>query len=316
VAKQDVAAQLAEALGPTSSVEIFEALGDFGRSESGPVAELLASWARLDDEDAWWVRASAADIYEASAGAWVGLAQKSPFRKARWRSRSTDGAETIWQLTGATAMPVRPDEAQLAGSRLSLAEAMPQLTVARAIHQWAATANDAAPSSLYIQERAEALFGLEGAAPWSPDAATAEQLAAVRAIGADADVDRFLAAMWHRTQDVLDREGIVAVHGWRGWRWDEEERVPDWVRSPDVSSDVSPILHRPLASYSLDQEIAERFTSGSVASAVTAADIPAWRILSCPLSGFGCLGELEVVVLGGDLGPGVRVTRPWIRRGW
>jgi hypothetical protein len=187
------------------------------------------------------------------------------------------------------------------GSGLKTERAIPQMTIARAIHQWAATANDESAVALYVQERAEALFGLEGAAPWRTDSETAAKLDRLRSLGAEADVDRVLAAMWRRTQQLLDEHGVTAVLAWRGWGWDDESLVPDWAKGVGRRSERRRMAHRPLSSYSTQRKVAGWFVRDRAHQALTAATIPAWRILACPLTGFGCLDERELVVLGGEI---------------
>jgi hypothetical protein len=57
------------------------------------------------------------------------------------------------------------------------------------------------------------------------------------------------------------------------------------------------VPHRPLSSYSLSPRVAESFATDTM----TAALVPAGRILACPRTGFGCRDEQEIIVVGGEL---------------
>jgi hypothetical protein len=174
------------------------------------------------------------------------------------------------------------------------AKALPEAT-SRVIATWAATANDDHPVSLAIQLRAESLFGLKDAAHWAPrNDSAADWINEVdRMLGPFLDV--FLADMYVSTQAAFRRAGVREVTAYRGWHWPGDSSPPDWARSPDDRE----VPHRPLASYSTRLSVAERFAGRP--GALTQARIPAERILAVPRTGFGCLAEAELVVLGGSL---------------
>jgi hypothetical protein len=174
------------------------------------------------------------------------------------------------------------------------AKTLPEAT-SRIIATWAATANDDHPVSLAMQLRAQSLFGLKDAAHWAPrnDLAAEWIFEVDRMLGPLLDV--FLADMYASTQAAFRRAGVREVTAYRGWHWPEDGVAPDWAGSPDDRA----VPHRPLASYSARLSVAKRFAGGR--GALTEARIPAERILAVPRTGFGCLGEAELVVLGGAL---------------
>jgi hypothetical protein len=115
--------------------------------------------------------------------------------------------------------------------------------------------------------------------------------------------DAIVQAMYERTQAFLREAGIERVRVWRGMGWmsswaDEwPSEAPQWARTLPVGPEVEVqgVLN-PLSSWSADYNVA----SGSFGNIVLAAEVPATRILALPMTGIGCLDELEVVVIGGD----------------
>jgi hypothetical protein len=169
-----------------------------------------------------------------------------------------------------------------------------QAAVSELVRQWAMTANDAEPVPLAIQRRMERLFGLEGAARWKIDRRTEEEVRRVeRRLGPW--VDMVAAAMYRSTQDLFAREGVSELPLWRGWNWTESAR-PAWAAKLGEAA----VPHRPLVSYSFSPEVARNFSAGELGS-ITAAVVPASRIIATPRTGFGCRDEREFVVLGGAL---------------
>lgn len=67
-----------------------------------------------------------------------------------------------------------------------------------------------------------------------------------------------------------------------------------------AGQDIMSIHQNPLSSWAHDFNTAETFASGGAIGAVAGTRIDVRRILSTPFTGFGCLDENEMVVLGGE----------------
>jgi hypothetical protein len=176
--------------------------------------------------------------------------------------------------------------------------------VATVVDSWAGTANDEDSFALAVQERARALFGLEGTMDWQMDDAARQRVAAVeRSMGPW--IDRLLAAMWRATQERYP-PGTV-FHVWRGWRHERRSgRLPKKQGPANVA-------FRPVSSWSFARNVAATFAEDADVPdgvpVVAEAWVPVERVLSiADGTGFGCLPEWEVTVLGGA--HEVRLERP------
>lgn len=185
--------------------------------------------------------------------------------------------------------------------------------VSRIVGAWAETSNDHDVRSLTIQEAIREEFGLEETAEWTGlDDKLKESVAAYleekrpfyRAV---------IRAMYDATQADLAERGISHVAAYRGVNtpskeWPAGMEGLGFVRSGD---DVAVTL-RPASSWSLNEETARYFATRGhdfYDYVVIKASVPASRVLATPFTGFGCMFETEVVVLGGN--EVVQVHKGW-----
>jgi len=108
----------------------------------------------------------------------------------------------------------------------------------------------------------------------------------------------FLRAMYEETQELLREEGIDYVVAYRG------ATVPKELGPELTEGSATPVKLNAMSSWSLSEQIAEQFAVMDKAAdelgVVYEALIPRERIIATPFTGFGCLREYELVVLGGD----------------
>lgn len=174
------------------------------------------------------------------------------------------------------------------------------------VAQWATSANDQNAVMLAMQEIAAKEFGIKHPYPWDYEQNTARTVGSVKKTNGAALRD-FLRAQYEATQADLKRAGITHLTVYRGYDWQKallEGRaapVPDWAQGHERGDVIDVPPQRPLSSWAYSAQGAKLF-AGEQDSAVLAADIPAADILSYPQSGFGCLNEDEVVVIGGNNG--------------
>lgn len=196
------------------------------------------------------------------------------------------------------------------------------------VNQWAKTSNDNDMRSLAIQRDASEEFG----APMSEF--TKGKIAELKQTLADPEVGKslfeaaeqraLLRAMYERTQADLKARGITEVRLYRGADYDKKRwfskvgrPVTEEAAAVGAKGEYRGTLSRydvgkqvrletnTISSWSVDVNIAEQFGAGGVAQGrgrvgvVLESIIPAERILSTPYTGFGCLSEGEIVVLGG-----------------
>jgi len=175
------------------------------------------------------------------------------------------------------------------------------------IQSWAGSSNNGNIPSLLTQNVVEREFGLT-------DATTSYQLKGVE-FGTEATVQKLLNdspqldravtlmvhAQYDATQAFLKANGMESVILYRG------------VRSKTLYADVSDggtklnagqernLRSRPISSWSASRDAATRFADYGFKgeSVVLRRTVPASQIFSTPLTGYGSLGEFEMVVLGG-----------------
>jgi hypothetical protein len=195
------------------------------------------------------------------------------------------------------------------GGSMQTAKTTEQQVAALSVATWARTSGDTDPIALQFQIAAEQEFGLE-ANPFVHQALEgykldSEQNPPDRVFFTDqqmAGARKYLRAQYELTQDLFEREGITEVYAYRGMAWRPTE-VPDEIeqlRSGRKGTGVISVHGNPLSSWSLGFNTAESFTTKYDVKAIAGTRIDVRRILSTPFTGFGCLGEEELVVLGGD----------------
>jgi SPP1 gp7 family putative phage head morphogenesis protein len=163
--------------------------------------------------------------------------------------------------------------------------------VAHLIHQWAVTSADSAPLSLALQSAARDLF--------APTAFTQHldlQGGLVPYLKFRDLYYDFLNVMYQNTQALLAKGKITRVPLFRG-----VAIAMDPPLSVAEVHQINPKL-QPMSSFSLSLSTAEFFADyqkfPGAQSLVLVGYVPRERVLSCPLTGFGCLREQELVIVG------------------
>jgi len=130
-----------------------------------------------------------------------------------------------------------------------------------------------------------------------------------------------LDGMYRNTQARMDAQGLKEVVLYRGMaggdsQWAEIHNYPDGsytTNSNNIHQTVLGVSLNPLTSWSSDKNTAEGFataqdTGKKVNEVMFTARVPKERVLSCALTGLGCLNEQEFVLIGTD----GETTMEWI----
>jgi hypothetical protein len=183
-------------------------------------------------------------------------------------------------------------------------KALYESAAAELVRQWQITSNDSNPTSLRIQDVARELFGLDDALGWTSPGqgrdgiASAGETAPLPISPAQKKLlTAFVQAQYDQTQKYLEQKGIKKLTVYRGYFNNslvDELDIMAADSGDDGDSGISDTLElRPLSSFSVDPKIASGFGPVIIESTIDAKDI-----LALPLTGSGCLGESEVIVLG------------------
>ena len=184
------------------------------------------------------------------------------------------------------------------------------------VKQWQITSNDSNVMSLRVQDVAREIFELNDSLGWRLGPRETNREAAVLSPEEHVPLPIspaqkklltvFLKAQYSQTQEYLKKKGIKKMAVYRGYGSDE-------LRSELGDSDieiVDTLELRPLSSFSVDAGTAHSFGPVVIESIINAEDI-----LALPLTGSGCLGESEVIVLGrSGLSGTIRGREAFIRR--
>jgi hypothetical protein len=200
------------------------------------------------------------------------------------------------------------------------------------IHTWAISANNSNPVALAIQHEARKMFGLDEAVGWYgrvrgprdevrlDTAIPVEQRSELGDLGFDDSpeltpkqseiLQSVVRAIYDATQHYYKSKGITHIAVWRGMKGTPEMAVP---RGELAERTVS---MRPLSSWTTNSSMAQAFSTTLASikkpgidseeevqavydqNLLMKAYVPVEQIFSNPLTGFGCLGEDEVVLLG------------------
>jgi hypothetical protein len=210
-------------------------------------------------------------------------------------------------------------------------------SVSNLVAKWAGTSNDHSVESMAMQESAIKEFNLTGTTDWDDKKSASGYGTSYDFIDnagvhhtfddqVQSELDKngdmyqaFLRAQYGNTQQFFKDNSITAVTAYRGFdftdlgEFDEgNEDYPTWADS-DNSDDVpeesnnftwtDDVSLRPLSSFTYDRNSALVFAGdvleGGSTGRVVSGVIPVARILSTAVTGNGCLGEREMVVLGG-----------------
>jgi len=167
------------------------------------------------------------------------------------------------------------------------------------IRSWANSANDDNLTSLAMQEVAVKEFDLKNTTSWTSSSPYTTDSKIADEVKSNGKVyEAFLSAQYGATQQFFRDNNISSLEIYRG------------VVGNDIPiGDNVEISSRPLSSWSTDRNIANWFASPEnvdsrqadkyVAGAIFHAIVPASQVFSLPITGVGCYGENEVVLLGG-----------------
>jgi hypothetical protein len=163
------------------------------------------------------------------------------------------------------------------------------------IHVWAETSNGDHPMSHAIQEIASDILGVDSPAEWDEGKTQDEKdtlfnsILDIRENYGEA-LKAFVKAQYRITQEWFEERGIKELVVYRG------------VTNPIGEDKKSGTVRlRPLSSWSQRLDTALKFTGGTPNrnGTVFKSVVDVKDIFSTPFTGFGCLEEEEIVVLGG-----------------
>ena len=220
--------------------------------------------------------------------------------------------EIVKQITNTKELDIRTPEGQ---------KVIKQRLMSDVIRSWAASSNKVFLSTL-VQEVAAEEFGIESDAVSLGKILPDEFGNTPGIFGVLKDMDEagekliipdnqkkairsILQAMREATQEYFKEKGITHVTLYRGMQI-KPESLPSEVRAGKASRQV--LQMRPLSSWATSPDMAQRFGGGDGYSAATGFEpragviastvVPVEDILAIPLTGFGCLDENEVVLIG------------------
>ena len=190
-------------------------------------------------------------------------------------------------------------------------QALKEVGVKNLIQSWAHSSNDDVDLSLAIQDAAQKVFKTDWAVTWSRDqyASDTGQVEAnltydpSTKFGDDKVLQSFVKAQYEATQQYLAAKGIKEITLFRGMktaplasRYEDDEPNPERTE----------ILMRPLSSWSTSADEANYFSGREGDGVVIKARFKAQDIFALPLTGVGCMMEMEVVVNSGSVTGSVR----------
>ena len=167
--------------------------------------------------------------------------------------------------------------------------------VAGLVQTWAETSGDSHDIALMLQRAVAEVFELD----WPPGGykLTTTKLAAVEDLHERwKDITTtFVRSMYENTQSQLDLmyPGQDYIRLVRGFTADASAGLGDSFQQARNAARLDDVVLNPASSFSLDVGTSTRF-----GPTMLYVDVPKDRILGTPLSGYGCLGEWEYVVLG------------------
>lgn len=204
---------------------------------------------------------------------------------------------------------------------LSYDTGIPENDMSEFIRRWADTSNDNDYGSLLAQESAAKEFGVElsdwqknrsnqvkqvrkldeerqslgrkSVSPFEDEMGVVKKGVSQMYTGAEDATRETLRTMYDNTQAELKKAGIKTMTVYRGVQYEAGKE-----------GEIVKLSGNALESWSLHPGVAVGFASGGVeGGTVFKMDVPASRIVGSCKTGYGCLNEMEVVVLGGkDVG--------------
>ena len=163
----------------------------------------------------------------------------------------------------------------------------------QAVEQWAMSSGDSHAESIAMQRIARDEFGLDTVYMPDPEPRYCTEDDIREELDKGTDGRRaFLRAQYDLTQQVLKDQGVEALLVMRGLTLTPEQKK----HLPEPGERVTAV-QQPLSSWAVgDSDTAAQF-GGTVVWTV----VPREKVLSTPATGFGCLGENEVVVIADTL---------------
>lgn len=162
------------------------------------------------------------------------------------------------------------------------------------VRQWAITANDHDPESLVMQKDAAKELGVKLSA-WQRS-----RIKSTPSIGittSESERRAYIRAVYDRTQEYLREQGFKPgdkVTLYRGYSTSKSD--------DSMAGDTVGYYGNALESWTVSRLTAYSYGNKAYYGRVVAAEVPVERIVSTPMTGFGCLGESEIIIMGSDLG--------------
>lgn len=172
------------------------------------------------------------------------------------------------------------------------------------IHTWAETACDSHPTAIALQMAAADEFGLQGYEP-SWESHSGGSMAAAHASTLNKQWGKayraFLRTMYDDTQAYFQKNHRKKVTLYRGFSYSFSGL--ETSRAHELRAGVAPIIKanavlQPMSSFSTSQRIAREFNGDNGANLMMKMSVPVEDVIGTALTGFGCLNEKEMVVLG------------------
>ena len=312
-AKQDIATALAERIGgmtpqqqrdvlaaaDSADTNLFEILNGRGGAQLRALQDKWVKPGHMNGYD--W------DAWKADLGKRFSVAgQALPSRMATIDSLADMQAVVIGQMQ-AKGLAINPaDVMEEVFKRLTPMEAgaIREQAAAKLIETWAESSDGFTVLSNAMQKAVQEAFGLADETlttlmdmKLTDPAKYQRWLEGVKWYEAHADGLRaFSRAMYDDTQAWFKAQGMTHVNVWRGAELGQANAI-----------DVAYIGLRPASSFSTTYETAQNFSG--LNGTLVGLRIPVGQVLGTARSGWGCLNEREVVVLGSVRGPSVMFRR-------
>jgi hypothetical protein len=166
--------------------------------------------------------------------------------------------------------------------------------VDKLIKQWSITSGDSNTHSIVMQLAAQKEFGLKGTSLWWKKEAIAEAKILFKRY--EIPMRRFLREMYNDTQAHLKKKGLKSIRVTRGYKGNTGIKLST---KENKMSSVG-IQLQPMSSFSSNFKTAQHFGDPLPTQHATLffGEVPVDRVLSCPITGFGCKDEFEWVILG------------------
>lgn len=171
------------------------------------------------------------------------------------------------------------------------------------VRKWAHTSADHDPLAIAVQLASMEEFGLEATSnTFSEEAKKAAHENYLSHPEIKSGLKAFLREQYNQTQDWFKAQGITHVPIMRGMGMKNEKALSHIPLNTPTKTKFG---LQPISSFSSSADTAKSFTdmsstgSGGPYKVIVGAMIPVERILGCPQTGYGCMGEKELIVLGG-----------------